>query len=201
MTFYKLEISRQKEFIEGSDANDWESVVCMKNPGHQRAGRRIGNLSLDILARNILDFARTMLSDVVVTDHARDVLERAELTGFIFEPTDVTGALPRRDGVAFPRLWELVVVGQGGPAHKDSGIAKLRECSECGLVEYSAFEHGIVVDVSRYDGSDFFTVVEYPKYILVSERAKAVIQANRLTNVTFIESTQLQWPKGVVAPR
>jgi hypothetical protein len=57
-----------------------------------------------------------------------------------------------------------------------------------------------VIEPLRYDGSDFFTVEEYPKYVLVSERAKTVIEGRHLSNVRFIESTKLEWPRGVVRP-
>lgn len=198
--FYKLEVSRERTFVDGSEANDWESIVCSRNPGHQRPGRRVTSLFIDVLSWNVVDFSRTMLSDIVISDHARQVLQSAKLTGYDLRPAEVLMTPARVSRAALPRLWELVVVGKGGPAHKDSGIAKLRDCSECGLIEYSAFRNGIVVDPSTYDGSDFFTVVEYPKYILVSERAKATIEGNRLTNATFIDSTEVEWPHGVVEP-
>ena len=197
MAFYKLEIGRERKFVEGNDANDWESIVCSRNPGHQRAGKRVTSLHVDVLSWNVVDFSRTMLSDIVITDHARGILLDAKLTGFAVHPANAA-RVPKPRGRAFPRLWEFVVVGRGGPAHKESGIAKLQVCDECGFVEYSAFKSGIVVDTSVYDGSDFFTVAEYPKYVLVNERAKAVVESHRLTNVTFVESTKLKWPVGVI---
>jgi len=201
VAFYKLHIGQAREFVEGNSSNDWEAIRCSKNPGHQRAGKRTTDLMLDVVSWNVVDFSQTMLSDVVVTDHAQKVLRNAELTGFLVRPTRIMGLPAQLRDATFPRLWEFVVVGQGGPAHKDSGIVTLRRCDECGLVEYSAFEHGIVVDPSTYDGSDFFVVAEYPKYVLVSGRAKSVIESNRLTNASFLESTRLQWPKGVIRPK
>lgn len=200
VSFYRLQIDRARKFVEGSSANDWEGVPCSKNPGHQRAGRRVTELILDVVSRNVVDFSRTMLSDVVVTDRALKVLQDADLTGFVGAPTAVATLPAGVDRTALPRLWEFVVVGQAGPAHEDSGIVTLRRCDECGLVEYSDFRHGIVINTSTYDGSDFFVVQEYPKYTLVSERARSVIEANRLTNVSFVESTQVRWPEGVARP-
>lgn len=107
---------------------------------------------------------------------------------------------PGVDASKLPKLWELIVFGKGGPAGRDSGIVKLRECGQCGLTEYSEFKNGIVVNPATYDGSDFFSVIEYPKYVFASERAKSVIQNGRLTNVSFVDSTQLKWPHGVVRP-
>jgi hypothetical protein len=74
------------------------------------------------------------------------------------------------------------------------------KCDECGLIENSAFKNGILVNPATYDGSDYITVTEYPKYVLASDRAKSVIQNSRLTNVSFVDSAQLTWPKGVVQP-
>jgi Protein of unknown function (Gmx_para_CXXCG) len=200
MNFVTLEISRRRKFVEGSSDNDWESVVCARNPGHQRVGRRLTDLSLNILSWNAVDFSRTMLSDIVITNHAFSVLSEAGLTGFEVRPTKIT-SLPSGVRVAkLPKLWEFVVTGKGGPAHKASGIVELGRCEVCGLVRYSAYEHGIVVDESTYDGSDFFTVLEYPKYVLASPRAREVIEKSRLTNVEFMDSTKHVWSKNVIRP-
>jgi hypothetical protein len=200
MTFYKLEIGRGRKFIEGSSDNDWEPIVCSKDPGHQRTGRRVTDLFLDVLSWNVVDFSRTMLSDVVITDHALEVLRGASLTGFAIKPTRVSSFPVGIKGSEIPQLWEFVPTGTAGAAHRDSGIVELHKCEGCGLVRYSSFKNGIIVNEETYDGSDFFTVIEYPKYILASPRAKLVIERNRLSNVGFVQSSNLQWPKGVTEP-
>lgn len=200
MTSFELQIGRERRFVEGASANDWESVTCEKDPGHQRAGRRLTDLSLDVLSWNVVDFSRTMLNDFVITDHARNVLRSAGLTGFEVHPVKIDGLPAGLRKSDLPRLWEFVVTGKAGRAHKASGIVELLKCDSCGLIRYSAFEHGILVDESTYDGSDFFTVTEYPKYILVNPRAKAAIEQARLTNVRFVESSRLEWPRGVGKP-
>jgi hypothetical protein len=93
------------------------------------------------------------------------------------------------------------VTGSGGPASKVSGIVQLLKCDACGLVRYSAFEKGIQVDEAAYDGSDFFTVAEYPKYVLITPRARAAIEQAGLTNVAFAKSSEIEWPKGVAKPQ
>jgi hypothetical protein len=161
----------------------------------------VTDLFLDVLSWNVVDFSRTMLSDIVVTAHAVDAMRQAGLTGFTVKPTQIESLPITGKNSVFPTLFEFVVTGHGGPAHKDSGIVQLARCDACGLVRYSAFEHGIVVDKSTYDGSDFFAVEEYPKHILVSARAKSVLEKSRLTNVSFVESSKLEWPKGVLKPK
>jgi hypothetical protein len=201
VTFWKAEIDRDRPFVEGSEANRWESLVCAKHKGHQRAGRRLTELSLDVLSWNVQDFSRTMLGDIVVSQHALDALRNASLSGFAVKPVSLSSYPAGVDSSKLPRLWEFIILGRGGHAHRDSGIVVLRKCGECHLVEYSAFENGIVIDPSSYDGSDFFAVAEYPKYMLVSERAKSVIESSRLTNVRLVDSRTLKWPKGVRRPK
>jgi hypothetical protein len=200
MNFWKVEIGLDRPFVEGSEANRWDSIVCAKHKGHQRAGRRLTELSLDVLSWNVVDFSRTMLSDIVVSQHALDVLRDANLSGFAVKPVRLSSYPAGVDGSKLPALWEFIILGTGGRAHRDSGISILRTCDECGLIRYSAFENGIVVDPSSYDGSDFFAVVEYPRYLLVNERAKSVIESSRLTNVRLVDSRTLKWPKGVRRP-
>jgi len=200
MEFYKLEIGRERKFLECGSANDWESITCKKSPEHQRAGRRTTDLLLDIISNGVVDFSRTMLGDIVITDYALNALREARLTGFEVRPSQIVGFPPKMKKENLPKLWELIVTGRGGLAHKESGIVQLLMCESCGLVRYSAFEHGIRVDENSYDGSDFFTVTEYPKYALISSRGRNAIRQARLTNVEFVESTQLEWPQGVAKP-
>ncbi len=200
MGFFKLEIARARKFIEGSGDNNWEAIACSKDTDHQRAGRRLTDLFLDVLSWNVVDFSRTMLSDVVITEHALEVLRNARLTGFAVNAARISSAPTGVDRSQLRQLWEFVVTGKGGAAHKDSGILELGRCDACGLVTFSAFENGILINSDTYDGSDFFTVTEYPKYILASLRAKSVVENSRLSNIEFVDSSQLRWPEGVVSP-
>lgn len=198
-TFFDLECSDRK-FIEGSEHNDWEGIICPKEPGHQRAGRRITELHIDIVSKKVADFSKTLLSDIVITARALKVIEGAGLTGFCVKPIQIHHLPKGLDSSVVPRLWEFVVTGQAGFAHPDSGIVVKARCEACGKIRYSAYERGIIVNESTYDGSDFFTVVEYRKHVLVSERAKKVIEESGLTNVRFVESSKLVWPECVVKP-
>jgi hypothetical protein len=198
MPFYTLEVEWDHSCVELAEGNDWESIQCDAEPGHQRAGRRITPLFVDLTSWRTVDFSRTFFSDLVITEHALSVLRDARLTGFEVCDTFIKETPKRRRGTDLPKLWELVVTGKGGHAHKDSDIVQRSHCTSCGHVRYSAFERGIRVDESTYDGSDLFAVTEYPKYILLSARAKLVIESARLTNAGFIESSQIEWPEGVV---
>lgn len=197
--FHRLDCSHSR-FVELAEGNDWEGVVCPMNDGHQRAGRRITSLHVNLISKRAVDFSSTVLSNTVITDDALKILIEAKLTGFRVEPLVVHSLAKGMAPDAVPRLWELLITGSGGRAHPDSGITLKYRCESCGLVRYSAYEHGIVIDEHAYDGSDFFTVTEYPAYILVNARAKAAIESSGLSGAKFIESSKLEWPEGVIKP-
>ena len=199
MVFYKL--GYKKELcVELGLGNDWEGILCPKDEGHRRAGRRITELKLKLLSPCIVDFSWTFLADIVVTDRVIQVLRKEGLTGFETKPTTIVSTLKAVDVQKLPKFWEFIVTGTGGHAHPDSGIRLKWECKACATERYSAYEHGIIVDETKWDGTDFFSVVEYPKYILITERAKKVIEDHNLTNVKFTPSHELIWPELVIKP-
>lgn len=196
--FYEL--STPKNFVELSEGNDWESVVCPIDSGHQRAGRRVTELHIECISSKVADFSSTILSDIVITDHGLSVLRSEGLTGFeVKRPVVCLNVNPDKR-FTIPRLWEFLVTGKAGNAHPASGVVLKWKCDACGLIRRSAYEHGLIVNETTYDGSDFFTVTEFPKHMLVSERAKSIIEENCLSNVRFVESSKLQWPESVIKP-
>lgn len=197
--YYRLDCSDSR-FVELSEGNDWEGVACPKHEGHQRAGRRITRLNINFVSKQAVDFASTILGDIVISNDALRVLEGAKLTGFRVKPVVVRASPQGTDLNAMPKLWEFLVTGDGGFSHPSSGIKLKHECDACGLVRYSAYEHGLVVNEDAYDGSDFFTIREYPTHVLVNKRAKDVIERGLLAGAKFIESSKLMWPEGVTKP-
>lgn len=197
--FYRLDCG-DSQFVELSELNDWESITCPLFDGHQRAGRRITKLQVDIVAKQITDFSTTILPYFVISDHALKVLNSAKLTGFRVDPVIVCEIPNSMERDAIPKLWELIATGDGGYASSASRITAKEKCDACGYTRYSAYEYGIEVDEGSYDGSDFFTVREYPSVLLVNEKSRKVIETAGLTGCTFVETSKLEWPKGVVKP-
>ena len=180
-----------------SDTEDtsYESITCSLNPRHKRAGARIGELHLVLPSPRIGDFIWTHLSECVITDKVVSLFREHNLRGF--KPLNasivkVKGS--RRDNsTPFPQVWELSVTGNGGNAHHDSGIRLLYACPECKRPVYSSFRNGIIVDESQWDGSDFFIVKGYPRYVLITERVRDLIDQNKLTNCAVVRSEELKW--------
>jgi len=92
-------------------------------------------------------------------------------------------------------LWELIETGSAGKAHKDADIRTEMYCEYCGLVKYTPTKKGIgiVVDEANWDGSDFFTITEYWKFVLVTEKVKKIIEENNLKGVVFTNLNELGW--------
>jgi hypothetical protein len=169
-------------------------------PGHPKAGRPRADLTIIMPSANVGDFVWTWYSDCVVTDSTLSLFKAAGLSGFQARPVvveKVKGLTGKRKAeVVIPTLWELAIVGKGGDAASESGIHVIDRVEESGAVLYSSFRNGIIVDEANWDGSDFFTVNGYPKYILVSERVKDFIISHQLTNCALIPSHELEWKSG-----
>ena len=199
MTFYKL-CDKGNSCIDYGEGNDWETILCPKDENHQRAGKRITGLKIDLIFSRIVDFSWTTLSDIVVTDRVFKLFKEMGLTGYDVKPARIVSFSKK---IMFEheltKFWEFIVTGQGGNAHIDSGIILQSKCEVCGLKRYSAYEYGIVVDDKKRDGSDFFTVIEYPNVVLVTEKVKKIIDDHNLTNAEFIKSSKLKWPNGVIS--
>jgi len=187
--FYELEKdSNYPDVWYNNEIDHFISIVCPIHDGHQRGTRnKAMNLSIEIKKKKFGDFVSTVYSDWIITDHVAEILSNHELTGYKLQPIDVCNMiLPYR-------LWELVVIGKGGEAHPDSGITRTYHCEHCNHIKYRAFKNGvgIIVDESNWDGSDFFTVTAYPKFILVNEKVKSIIEENNLKGALLVPTTEL----------
>jgi hypothetical protein len=160
------------------------------------------DLSIILPSSKVGDFVWTWYSDCVVTDTVLSLLRESGFTGFEARPLIIEKikGLRRRwnKEEPIPRLWELLIRGKGGDAAPESGIY-LFEYEEVGEIRtaYSSFRNGIIVDEANWDGSDFFTINGYPKYILITERVKQFIINRQLTNCALIPSDKLEWQSGI----
>jgi hypothetical protein len=178
--------------LDWAEGVDFESIRCPKTWKHQRAGSRIGDLKVKIGLQDIGDFMWTLASECLLTETVASAFQRHRFSGFELRPVTVeaeTGIDPSE----IPSFHELKPTGKGGHAHPSSGIETIYEHKACGLVIYSSFKNGILVDPTQWDGSDFFTVTAYPLFILVTESVKNVISREQFTNCALIPAHSLKW--------
>ena len=173
---------------------DWEWIKCPVHDGHQRAGKRIGELSVELPGGAVQDFVWTWLSECVVQDSVLELLRSHGLTGWEVRP--VRARFKRSMDREPPRLWELVVTGWAGMASPKSGIHVVKRCDACGLVNYSAGNNpnpGSLIDMSQWDGSDIFMVWPLPRHIFVTGRLAQLLHDHRLTGarLRFLDEVNL----------
>jgi len=160
------------------------------------------DLSIILPSSKVGDFVWTWNSDCIVTDVILSLFRESGFTGFEARPViieKIEGSSRRRNKEELvPPLWELLIRGKGGDAAPESGIY-LFEYEEAGEIRrtYSSYRNGIVVDEANWDGSDFFTINGYPKYILITDRVKQFIIDQKLTNCALIPSDKLEWQGGI----
>lgn len=178
---------------------EWSDKVGGLSTGRLRPpyGQARVDLTIMLPSPKVGDFVWTWYSDCIVTEYVLSLFRQAGFTGFEARPIIVEKikrlSRKRREEVTIPRLWELLIQAKGGDAAPESGIYPLYEIEDSGRFSYSSFRNGIIVDEAKWDGSDFFTVNGYPKYILVTERVKELIIAHQLTNCALIPSHKLEW--------
>ncbi|MDP3025407.1 MAG: hypothetical protein Q8O10_07705 [candidate division Zixibacteria bacterium] len=205
-TFYNLIYSEDlpdSYFAEWSHEDiELEGIKCTIDEGHQRAGRRLSDLTVILRTPKVLefDFIWTWMSEPLINERVIKIFKENKLTGYSLRPVTIKRIKRFKGNLStIPKFWELVITGKGGYAHPNSGIKLKDECKACGSKTYSAYEHGIIVDEKNWDGSDFFRIIEWPR-ILVIEKVKQIIENYKITNVELIPSQDLKWPEGVIKP-
>lgn len=195
--FWHLTYPDSTRGLAEGGASEYEpSITCPLDRGHQRAGRRIGDLNVALTSTRMADFVWTWLSDCLLPERTLALFRAAGLTGFEVRPVTVRWKVrPRQPdpedtnpGVVgsvvtqmpVPRLWELVVTGCGGAAPPASGVRVIESCPTCDYEKYSDFtDPERLIDEHQWDGSDFFQVWPFG-YKFVTDRVAQLIRANGL---------------------
>jgi len=172
-----------------------EQVVCPVNPKHRRGGKRTTNLSVVFHSSELFDVMWTWGDECLIQQHVLDAFEQQAFSGFQVKPVEARFKHPVPSEP--PRLWELVVTGWAGPASPESGIRldEERSCLHCGSLHYTRpTDYSRLIDETKWDGSDFFMVWPFPKYIFVTDRVREFIQKNDLRLTQFTRPGDLQDP-------
>lgn len=156
---------------------EWDEGVnlgvtqCPVFPAHRATGpgQRTTALKVVLPKPPLDDFVWTWVNDCLISDRVLRFLRSEGFKGWTVRRASARfGQFPRRSP---PRLWELRVHGWAGLAHRDSGVRLKYHCQHCGLTEYTCFVRPEkLVDISKWDGSDFFMVWPLPGFILVTDR-------------------------------
>jgi len=153
--------------LEWTDQVDTEGIVCPINSGHQRSGKRIGDLIL-LPPKQWVDVLWTWYSDCLISDDVYGVLKENKISGFEVRPVQFInkGNLTNK-----PKYWELVVVGWGGVGSEASGVKIVLDCPKCLHRSYSPPNRmDLFFDSIKWDGNDFFMVWPFPNFKFTSQK-------------------------------
>lgn len=182
-------------YAEWDDDMDIEQVVCPIDEGHRRGGKRLSNLSIVLQSRRVQDFEWTWYNECLVQDHVLELFQRFGITGYDVKP--VKTRFKRYSEHKPPKLWELVVTGWAGMAPPESGIKLVEHCQGCGFLTYSGCEDlEKLIDVSQWDGSDFFMVWPLPGFIFMTDRVARLIRDEQLSGAVLERLTSLDLSGG-----
>jgi hypothetical protein len=167
-----------------------EKIICPIKDSHIRGGRRISDLVVNLKSNRIGDFVWTWYNECLIQDHVLKLFRENNFTGFDVKPVTVKV----KSGIILTvmNLCELVVIGWGGISPPQSGIKLLEYCSGCGLLLYSIFsDSSKLIDISQWDGSDFFMVWPLPKFIFITERVANFIRKEKITGCQIVRADEI----------
>jgi hypothetical protein len=177
------------KLAEWANEIETEKVICPVDPGHQRGGKRLTDLSVVLPRGTVKDFVWTWYSECLIQDGILQLFRRESFSGFEAKPVK---ARFKKNGDVPPTLWELVVTGWGGLARTESGIKRTYYCEVCKQVNYSGLTDAQkLIDESQWDGSDFFMVWPMPLFIFVTERVADCLRDHRLSGAVLKQVCEL----------
>lgn len=201
------------ESVEGTadwdESMDLEQISCPVTRTHDRPGKRTTDLNVVLTSSQMTDFVWTWGSACMIQDRVLQLFRGEGFTGFEVKPMharmkiraeepdpfDPTPGVTAQEAarVKIPILWELVVTGWGGMAPPESGVRLVRSCLVCGMLSYKAFDDGSrLIDEKQWDGSDFFIVWPYPKYVFVTDQVADFVRKHELTGAELHAPTTLK---------
>lgn len=161
-------------------AQEVRAAISLPDDFPLEPGDVLGTPRAKVLSREIPDFLHRFPGQLIVRTKVVEALERAKLTGF--QPVRVQTYWSEQlhhFQMEPPSLFELVVTGVAWRV--DSDLKRLTACQHCGRLIFPDPDW-LVVDESRWDGSDFFHVDRNPNIALVTERVCEVLAEHDFTN-------------------
>ena len=189
--------SRSRQQAEWDDGMDLDQILCPLSPGHQRGGKRTTDLKIVLQNTKLDDFIWfDYAGECVIQDRVLQLFRENSLSGFEVRPVK---ARFERSNAAPPTLWEVVLTGWAGLAKPESGIEldRTKFCAACGHLRYTGLQNeGELINMSIWDGSDFFMVWPMPRYFFVTDRVVNTIRNHHLTGVHIVPVSELKKTDG-----
>lgn len=125
---------------------------------------------------------------LLVSDYFLSVLETNRFTGWSLYPVDVYG----KNKELVPGYHGLAITGRSGPLN-NSGTLPIVHIPRVSGGKPTKWKVGAHIDISTWDGSDFFLPAGYQGVIVV-EAVRRALNAAKVKNVGFKPISQLEFP-------
>ena len=188
---------------EGYPQPIWEITHC-RQCGRSLTCKQINNLRMELFGQELLQIVWTDVAPLF-SDPLVQALTSSNLHGFTFRPVDIVAwwkANPSTNEIENVLLWEdapilhqLLPVGAGVSILNHNRVKVSILCTECKAEKYSLLDHGIIIDKSQWNGSDLFTVKEYPALLIITERFVQWLSQNRIGNYEVIHTSDFSFSK------
>jgi hypothetical protein len=193
-SFYSLEPRVEQQLAKQTGDTRYERIVCPLRDGHNRAGERIGELSVIVHPSIVKDFTFTWSNDILVSQKVLDIFDKHKVTGY--ETRQAKVSFSKRNQAHAPVLFELVVTGWGGWAALGAGLTLVESCPGCGHKVYAIAEPSRLIDPTAWDGSDLFIVWPLPGYQFASDRLASILRQEKVSGVKLLPASELPVKKG-----
>lgn len=159
-----------------------EQITCRLNRDHRRGGKRLSDLDVVVTCKSPPGIIFTWASACLVQKKTVQIFKDEGLTGFLTRPAQ---ARVQSNGRAL-EVSELTITGWSGMAPEASGIREVERCPACGHLRYSGLEEPReLLDVGKWDGSDFFMVWPLPMYRFVTARVAEVCRRYKISGISL----------------
>jgi len=127
--------------------------------------------------------------ELLVTDKVKQVFERDQVNANYGE---VEVRIAKTQEELRSKLWHVCV----GRAHAspEMNIVAVNQCLTCGVASYSTWDNGVLIDESRWDGSDILRLYEDVVGILVTKKVRDIVEREGFTGVEFIPAGEYTDP-------
>jgi hypothetical protein len=195
MKFYVLSMKNWDSNLLHLDTQDWSVITCPENEKHNRLGPRIGDMQVRFKTKRTCNFNWAPGSECLIDTFTIDAFSQAGFTGLgAFDATVYS-----KDGQLMEGFKEFKPLGRGGEA--DNIIIKFK-CDVCDMKRYKATDctkeasyntlgNTIQVNVSNWDGSDFFWIDGFKNIKIVTERVFDLIKKLKITGLDIYECMDL----------
>ena len=140
------------------------------------------DLRVELARQQVQDFVWTWQSECLIQDRVLKLFKDNGFTGYQVKP--VNARFNARTVEEPSRLWEIVVTGWAGVAPEESGVRLLENCPSCGYMKYKGLnDASLLIKEDQWDGSDFFMVWPYPRFIFVTNRVAELVKDHKLKGV------------------